>query len=160
MLRSVRSGELPDRETGCFFTVPRLKRVGSTYREQMWRFFHAGRWAAWRTNESLPNRDRKRSRQRRPATGWTTTTGVLCCLNAIIILSIQSIFGNKNLQACTLAGLLKPTATPSTRLAWAASQTWHARADFGGWILSSKLHKMFKPFGLDGFIKSTLVKTD
>lgn len=55
--------------------------------------------------------EKERSRQRRPATGWTT--GVLCCLNAIIILSIHSIFGNKTCKLY-ISGLTKPTATPHT----------------------------------------------
>lgn len=53
--------------------------------------------------------EKERSRQRRTATGWTT--GVLCCLNAIIILSIQSIFGNKTCKLY-ISWLTKPTATP------------------------------------------------
>lgn len=55
--------------------------------------------------------EKERSRQRRTATGWTT--GVLCCLNAIIILSIQSIFGNKTCKLY-ISWLTKPTATPCT----------------------------------------------
>lgn len=57
--------------------------------------------------------EKERSRQRRAATGWT---GVLCCLNAIIILSIQSIFGNKTCELY-ISWLTKSTETPSSSTA-------------------------------------------
>lgn len=103
--------------------------------------------------------EKERSRQRRPATGWTT--GVLCCLNAIIILSIQSIFGNKTCKLY-ISGLTKPTATPPIAgvqqgLAWFASKH-SCQGGFRKLIFSSKFHKMFKPLGKYGFILTTWSK--
>ena len=86
----------------------------------------------WGQMKASPT-EKERSRQRRPATGWTT--GVLCCLNAIIFLSIQSIFGNKT-RKLYISWLSKPTAVPAVvaglqqGLAW-SGWSIQANADFG-----------------------------
>lgn len=64
--------------------------------------------------------EKERTRQRRPATGWTT--GVLCCLNAIMIPSVRSIFGYKTSALC-ISQLTKPTAAPSGSGSGATAET-------------------------------------